>query len=138
MGKKISKKKYLEMVDASAYHNVNGKCEDEEFLKKVHQAVISNYGNLAGAARDLKIDTIAFYMMMHLHPDFNDFVRELQKYGKELKKDYYEMKLIDKIGEGSERCIIFANKTINKDMGYCEKKEIDMKGDVDIDVKWDD
>lgn len=59
-------------------------------------------------------------------PDFCQLYRAVD----EAKKDFFESSLIQLVANGSEKAIIFANKTMNKDRGYSESLNINMNGKV--------
>jgi hypothetical protein len=71
----------------------------------------------------LKRDTVNNWMTS---PRFKKMMAELQ----EAKRDFYEDALIGCVLRGETPAIIFANKTINKDRGYGESKDVTVKGEI--------
>lgn len=47
------------------------------------------------------------------------------------KKDFFESSLINLVRNGDTAATIFANKTINRDRGYGEKVQVDIRGEID-------
>lgn len=48
----------------------------------------------------------------------------------EIKKDFYEDALVNCVRRGETQAIIFANKSLNRDRGYSDKKEVEVSGNV--------
>lgn len=61
-------------------------------------------------------------------PDFADMMDEVHYH----KKNFYEHALNMKVAEGDAQTIMFANKTMNKDRGFGEKIEVEVKGQIQI------
>jgi hypothetical protein len=61
-------------------------------------------------------------------PNFMALVEEIQWH----KKNFFEKALLDLVQSGHPNAVIFANRTINRDRGYCEKIEIEHGGSIDL------
>lgn len=71
----------------------------------------------------IKRDTLNNWMTS---PRFQKLMKELQ----EAKKDFFEDALIGSVVRGETAAIVFANKTLNRDRGYGEKREVEVSGAV--------
>lgn len=59
-------------------------------------------------------------------PRFKKMMEEMM----EIKKDFYEDALVKSVRRGETQAIIFANKSLNRDRGYSDKKEVEVSGNV--------
>ncbi len=59
-------------------------------------------------------------------PRFKAIMEEMM----EIKKDFYEDALVNCVRRGETQAIIFANKSLNRDRGYSDKKEVEVSGNV--------
>lgn len=55
--------------------------------------------------------------------------RKLEEEVHEAKKDYFEWALMDLVARRETAAVIFANKTYNRDRGYNERVQVDVKSD---------
>ena len=61
-------------------------------------------------------------------PRFLELVDEIN----EAKKDFFEGALVKRVKARDTAAILFANKTYNRDRGYGDKREIEVKGSVEV------
>jgi hypothetical protein len=71
----------------------------------------------------IKRDTLNNWMTS---PRFQKLMHELS----EAKKDFFEDALIGSVVRGETAAIVFANKTLNRDRGYGEKREVEVSGAI--------
>lgn len=81
-------------------------------------ALLSNSFNLTEACRITNTAKRTVDYWVEEDYEFAQLLDEIQWH----KKNFFENALIDKAAEGDASCIIFANKTLNKDRGYTEPK----------------
>jgi hypothetical protein len=62
-------------------------------------------------------------------PDFAEIVSSVLT----TRKDVFEEALVKKVIEGDSACVIFANKTLNRDRGYADQLDVKVKGKVEHD-----
>lgn len=104
--------------------------------KKVRQhlflyALTSSNFNMAQACRRLNISRRTLTEWQLTDPDFSTLMKEIDAY----KGDFFENALLKQVKAGNHHCIIFANKTYNKDRGYGEKPaevNVNYNGDTNI------
>lgn len=82
--------------------------------------------NVSEASRKLCLSLSTLRNWAETDPDFAALVDEFHFH----KKTYFEAHLIRRVAEGDSACTIFANRTLNADWGYREKKQVDHTGDV--------
>lgn len=90
-----------------------------EFLKVFEKAL----GNISIACHNCGIDRVTFYNWYREDEEF----RAAADAVKEIRKDFIESALDQRIKEGDTTAIIFAAKTQCKDRGYVEKIETEQK-----------
>lgn len=91
-------------------------------------------GNITWAAELTTITRQTYYNWLVDDPKFKEAIESItpDDYLK-AKKEFYEMQLLKLSDKLNPAAVIFANKTINKDLGYFEKSEIDLKN---INITW--
>lgn len=87
-----------------------------------------NAANISQTCKKVGISRQCFYDWRDDDDDFRAAIEEIQ----ESLLDFTESKLMQKISEGSETCIIFMLKTRGKKRGYVEKQEVEMSGNIVI------
>jgi hypothetical protein len=88
----------------------------------VHAFIHNNF-NLSAACKTVNISVTCFRNWCDRYPDFAEIVQQMHLH----KKNFFESALIKLVGEGDSPAVIFANKTYNRDRGYNEKVELDIK-----------
>ncbi len=88
---------------------------------------VNNF-SLSVALRQVNISRSTFENWKKHDSDFADLVDEINWH----KKNFFEDHLSNLIADGDTSATIFANRTINRDRGYNEKVEMDVKGSVDV------
>lgn len=86
----------------------------------VHAYLTSNY-NVSEACRRMNVPRKTFEVWCVRDPGFRKLFQEL----KEVKGDFFESALIQKVLEGDSACVLFANKTYNRDRGYNDKVTVE-------------
>lgn len=107
--------------------------EQEEVKKALVKAYQLHYGNVTEACKAVNIGRTTFYRWIEDDPELKQFLHSLDV--AQLKKDFIENALMKKIGEGDTACIIFANKSLNKDRGYIERNEVILSSSEPIEVE---
>ena len=95
----------------------------EKFLK----ALESNLGHITDACKSANIHRQTYYMWIEKDKDFKQSCDDVQ----ETFLDLAESKLLEKIKEGDNTCIIFFLKTRGKKRGYIEKQEVELVKPID-------
>lgn len=88
----------------------------------VHALVACNF-NASEACRKVNISKKTFENWCHSDPDFQDLIDEIHWH----KKNFFEGALMKLVKKGDTSAVIFVNKAFNKDRGYSDKQEIDVK-----------
>lgn len=79
--------------------------------------------NPSEACKRLNVRKSTLDSWVRLDPDFADLLREMHWH----KGNFFESALIRKVAEGDPACIVFANRTFNRDRGYSEKVSVEGK-----------
>jgi len=98
---------------------------------EVVKAITDTKGFLSAAARILGCDRTTVYNYINRYPTVKQAVED----ARELTKDTAELKLLQRINEGSDTAIIFYLKTQAKDRGYIERHEHSGPGGGPIPIK---
>lgn len=88
----------------------------------VHAYLTCNF-NVSEACRRVNVPRKTFEVWCCRDADFRKLFQEL----KDVKGDFFESALIQKVMEGDPSCVIFANKTFNRDRGYNDKVTVEHK-----------
>lgn len=86
-------------------------------------AVIHANFNISLALKKVCLSHSQYQAWTQRDADFARLVQELHVH----KKNFFEGCLVKQCKDGDSACIIFANKTINRDLGYNDKIELDIK-----------
>lgn len=89
-------------------------------------ALVNCNFNVSRACKKANINLKTFDRWCVQNPDFAQLVGEIHI----MKKDFFEDKLVELVGEKDTSAVIFANKTFNRDRGYNDRVEIDLKGGI--------
>ena len=90
----------------------------------VYALVHANF-NASEACKSVNITKRTLDAWTMEDPNFSQLVDEIHFH----KQNFYESALIEKVKEGDSACVIFANRTLNKDRGYSESLKI--QGEVE-------
>lgn len=105
---------------------------DNSLLKKAFlEAYQSTYGNITKSCKAVDISRQTFYNWK----EDEDFLSKLNEIEPEEEfLDLVEDKLIDKVKSGDITALIFIAKTKGKKRGYIERSELDMSGQVGVNI----
>lgn len=101
----------------------------------IHALVCGNF-NKSEACRRVNITVATMREWIENDPQFPLLIDEIHWH----KKNFFEGALTKLVRDGDTAATIFANKTFNKDWGYSEKHELEIKGEVQqtVTVKMDE
>lgn len=91
----------------------------------MHGMVYGNF-NVSEACRKANISRQTFEHWRLTDPEFAQLLDDFHFH----KKEFYESHLVSLVASGDSAATIFANKTYNRDRGYNEKIEHEIKGHV--------
>lgn len=92
--------------------------------KAVIEAYIKSFGNISSACRAAGINRQTYYNWLNKDKDFKTAIENSG--ADEYFLDFLDSKLVDRINNNSDACLIFALKTKGKKRGYIEKQELDV------------
>ena len=98
--------------------NIQKKTKKETFLI----ALENELGHISKACKQAKIHRQTYYLWIKKDKDFKQKCEDVQ----ESFLDLAESKLLEKINDGDNTCIIFFLKTKGKSRGYIEKQEVEL------------
>jgi len=84
--------------------------------------------NIADTCKAVGIRRVTVNQWRDNYPEFKAIFDEIC----EEKKDFVESKLLENIKANDSACIIYACKTLLKDRGYGDKKEVELSGDFGV------
>lgn len=93
---------------------------NEQAQNKMIEAMIAHMGVVTTAAKSIDIARSTHYEWMDSDPVYKQKILDLR----EIKKDFVESKLMKLVEQGDTAATIFSAKTLLKDRGYVERKEI--------------
>ena len=99
--------------------NIQKKTKKETFLI----ALENELGHISKACEQAKIHRQTYYLWIKKDEDFKQKCEDVQ----ESFLDLAESKLLEKINDGDNTCIIFFLKTKGKKRGYDERQTIEIK-----------
>lgn len=91
----------------------------------VHALVCSNF-NSTEAARRLNVCPMTIQRWLQSDPNFGQLILSVHN----MKKDYVESALFERIDRGDTTAIIYANRCLNADRGYNPTKKVDVNGNL--------
>lgn len=91
------------------------------FLEELEK---DDFGNIVVVCKKLGIGRTTCWEWRQKDKEFSDRVNELVISGRKSMVGLAEHKLASNISKGKEASIIFALKTLGKDVGYIERKEV--------------
>lgn len=91
----------------------------------IHALVSGNF-NKSEACRRVNVSVPTLRGWIENDPEFPKLIDEIHWH----KKNFFEGALTKLVKDGDTAATIFANKTFNKDWGYSEKHELEIKADV--------
>jgi transposase len=91
----------------------------------LHALVTSNF-NVSRACSMMNMSRKTFENWVTNEPEFGELMQEIDFH----KKNFFEAALIGLVAGGDSSATIFVNKTINRDRGYNDKIELDVRGSV--------
>jgi len=103
----------------------------------MYQAMQDQLGIVTAAVKQVGIDRTTHYAWLKKDENYKDWIEEAEMQ----LRDFGENALLKLMKEGNPAAIIFFNKTKNKDRGYLETKELDIKDErtrIIIDSPYDD
>ncbi len=98
--------------------NIQKKTKKETFLI----ALENELGHISNACKSANIHRRTYYTWIDKDEDFKQKCEDVQ----ESFLDLAESKLLEKINDGDNTCIIFFLKTKGKSRGYIEKQEVEL------------
>ncbi len=93
----------------------------------LHAITVSNF-SISSALRKVNISFNQFNQWKEKDSDFAELVEEVEWH----RKNFFEDHLAKLVAGGDSSATIFVNKTLNRDRGYNEKLDINLKGSVDV------
>jgi allophanate hydrolase subunit 1 len=103
-------------------------------IAQIKEELEKTLGAITLAAENLG----ASYNTVRRYVDKSPTLQNLIKHYRERRVDKAELKLEQAITEGQSWAISLVLKTLGRDRGYVERKEVDQRGDVTIHVVYDD
>lgn len=96
--------------------------------------LLKAFGNITYAAELTDITRKTYYNWLNDDAEFKAAIDAItpDDYLK-AKKEFFEMQLFKLSEKLNPAGVIFANKTLNKDLGYFEKSELDLKN---VNITW--
>lgn len=91
----------------------------------LHAMIVTHF-NWSEACRKVGISKATVDLWVRTDPDFPALVDEIHWH----KKNFFESHLIERVAEGDVPSTIFANRTMNRDRGYGDTKQIEVTGEV--------
>ena len=89
----------------------------------MYQAMQDQLGIVTAAVKQVGIDRTTHYAWLKKDDNYKEWIEEAEMQ----LKDFGENALLKLMKEGNPAAVIFFNKTKNKDRGYLETKELDLK-----------
>ncbi len=89
-------------------------------------ALVNSSFSPSEACRQVNISRSTLESWVTQEPEFSMLMDEIHWH----KQNFFEASLVDRVKEGDPSCTIFANKTYNRDRGYGEKLDVDLKGNI--------
>ena len=102
--------------------------------KQVCDAIRQGNGMVSVAARILSVDRTTVYRYINKYVSVKQALDDARA---ELL-DMTESKLFEAVKGGNVPAIMFVMKTIGKDRGYVERSQLEMSGEINHVVNWDD
>jgi len=90
----------------------------------LHALVSSNF-NASRACKRTNVN-ITEFARWRADPEFKTLLEEIHQH----KKDFFEEALVKQVKNGDVSCILFANRTVNKDRGYGDKTQVEITGNI--------
>lgn len=91
---------------------------------RVLECLVKCHGVKSAACDMAGITRQTLYNWEQADPSFSEHIAALALM--ERKKDFVEYSLLKLVAKGQPAAVIFANKCINQDRGYVEKKEVEL------------
>lgn len=91
---------------------------------------VKTFGNITQTCHITEISRRTYYDWMRDDAEFKEAIDLSEPL--EIKLDFIENKLVQRINEGSDAALLFAAKTLGKKRGYVERQEIDHSGVVSV------
>ena len=108
---------------AKNIQNIQKTTKKDTFLA----ALAKNLGHISKACKSANIHRQTYYLWIEKDEAFKDKCDDVQ----ESFLDLAESKLLEKIKDGDNTCIIFFLKTKGKKRGYVEKQEVELIKPID-------
>jgi hypothetical protein len=93
----------------------------------LHALVKYNF-DVSQACSSVNISVKTFRSWLLQDYEFSELIKEMEFH----KKNFFESALVNLVREGDPAAIIFANRTLNKDRGYVDAKEVTVNGKVEV------
>jgi hypothetical protein len=90
------------------------------------EAWLKTFGNITHTCQLVGVSRQTYYDWMNEDPEFKKIIDNSDPL--EIKLDFIENKIIERINKGSDAVLIMAAKTIGKKRGYYEKTESEVYG----------
>lgn len=94
------------------------------------EAWLKTFGNITHTCNLVKITRQTYYDWMKDDPEFKEAIDNSEPL--EIKLDFIENKIVERINKGSDTVLIMAAKTLGKKRGYVERQEIEHSGELGI------
>lgn len=91
---------------------------------------VKTFGNITQTCQLTKISRQTYYDWMKEDPEFKAAIDASEPL--EIKLDFVENKLIQRINEGSDTVLLMVARTLGKKRGYVERQEIEHSGAVAV------
>lgn len=102
------------------------KHNSKQYKKNLLTALRNHAGLITPACREVGISRQQYYYYLKNDPEFAEAVENIH----EETIDYVESKLLEKIEQGSEKCILFFMKYRGKKRGYSDNIDITSNGET--------
>ncbi len=93
----------------------------------LHALTVNNF-SVSLALRKVNVSRTAFNKWKERDSDFAELVEEIDWH----RKNFFEDHLAQLVAGGDSSATIFVNRTLNRDRGYNEKVDVNLKGSVEV------
>lgn len=93
----------------------------QHIIKKLPEALENSFGIITEACRKIGINPDTYYDWCKKDPEFKAACVRARELGEQKGGDFAENALYRKIADGDTACIIYYNKSKNKNRGYQER-----------------
>ena len=112
----------------------NSKLSTIKLKKLFLKEYVKNLGRITDTCEDVGICRDTYYKWMLNDPKFKKNIEDIPL--KTIKKERFEKSLIWLVDNHNPTATIFVNKALNKDLGYVESSDLNVKIDQEITFKF--